>query len=208
MVRRRVMIAAVEERMPGDSFARCVPNRTACAAEPESLMCVHWSQLRTASLDARRAVGPTYPRHVLSRMYRGEAYVLQIDAHMHFVRGWDEELLRQWHLTGNENAVISAYPTDVQGSLTADLRSARTSRPIMCKTAFADETNYGVIIHGRQPEGRPVDGEPNLEPFWAAGFSFARGHWAVRVPYDPLLPMIFQGDETDLHGSRKTPDPK
>lgn len=33
---------------------------------------------------------------------------------------------------------------------------------------------------------------PILHAFWAAGFSFARGHFTVRVPYDCCLPMMFQ----------------
>jgi len=31
-----------------------------------------------------------------------------------------------------------------------------------------------------------------LQPFWAAGFSFSRGHFVLRVPYDPYMPMLFQ----------------
>ena len=37
-----------------------------------------------------------------------------------------------------------------------------------------------------------------LEPFWAAGFSFARGHFVVQVPYDQYLPMVFQGEEINI----------
>jgi hypothetical protein len=33
---------------------------------------------------------------------------------------------------------------------------------------------------------------PMLQPFWAAGFAFSRGHFVLRVPYDPYLPMLFQ----------------
>jgi hypothetical protein len=39
------------------------------------------------------------------------------------------------------------------------------------------------------------DTTPALHPFWAAGFSFARGHFVVQVPYDPYLPFVFQGEE-------------
>lgn len=30
------------------------------------------------------------------------------------------------------------------------------------------------------------------KPFWAAGFSFSRGHFKVQVPYDGYQPMVFQ----------------
>jgi hypothetical protein len=36
---------------------------------------------------------------------------------------------------------------------------------------------------------------PQLEPYWAAGFSFSRGHFKLRVPYDAYQPMVFQGEE-------------
>ena len=37
-----------------------------------------------------------------------------------------------------------------------------------------------------------------LHPFWAAGFSFARGHFVIQVPYDQHLPMVFQGEEISI----------
>jgi hypothetical protein len=39
---------------------------------------------------------------------------------------------------------------------------------------------------------------PQLEPYWAAGFSFSRGHFKVRVPYDAYQPMVFQGEEIGI----------
>ena len=36
---------------------------------------------------------------------------------------------------------------------------------------------------------------PMLHAFWGAGQSFARGHFIVRVPYDPHTPMVFMGEE-------------
>lgn len=53
--------------------------------------------------------------------------------------------------------------------------------------------------HGQQPEGPPgIKGQPTLHPFWAAGFSFARGHFVIQVPYDQYLPMVFQGEEVSI----------
>ena len=43
-----------------------------------------------------------------------------------------------------------------------------------------------------------IKGQPTLHPFWAAGFSFARGHFVVQVPYDQYLPMVFQGEEISM----------
>jgi hypothetical protein len=52
------------------------------------------------------------------------------------------------------------------------------------------------LRHGAQPEDVAVIRDmPQLEPFWAAGFSFSRGHFKYRVPYDGYEPMVFQGEE-------------
>jgi hypothetical protein len=49
------------------------------------------------------------------------------------------------------------------------------------------------LRHGSQPEDFPaIRTTPMLEPFWAAGFSFSRGHFKLRVPYDAYQPMVFQ----------------
>ena len=37
-----------------------------------------------------------------------------------------------------------------------------------------------------------------LQPFWAAGMSFAPGHFIRKVPYDCCLPMVFQGEEISI----------
>lgn len=55
------------------------------------------------------------------------------------------------------------------------------------------------IRHGAQPEGEPsILNMPQLEPYWAAGFSFSRGHFVLRVPYDGYQPMVFQGEEISI----------
>ena len=49
------------------------------------------------------------------------------------------------------------------------------------------------LRHGAQPEEvAAVRDMPQLQPFWAAGFSFSRGHFKVQVPYDGYQPMVFQ----------------
>ena len=65
---------------------------------------------------------------------------------------------------------------------------------MMCATQFEGNGPERHLRHGQQPELTPaVKGQPQLHPFWAAGFSFARGHFVILVPYDQYLPMVFQG---------------
>ena len=70
-----------------------------------------------------------------------------------------------------------------------------TGVPIMCQSDFEGKKAYRHMRHGQEPERLPsIKGQPTLEPFWAAGFSFARGHFIIQVPYDQYLPMVFQGE--------------
>lgn len=55
---------------------------------------------------------------------------------------------------------------------------------------------FRYLRHGSQPEDyAAIKDMPQLQPFWAAGFSFSRGHFKVQVPYDAYQPMVFQGEE-------------
>ena len=108
---------------------------------------------------------------------------MQLDAHVTMVKDWDTIIVEQWRATSNEMAVVSTYLTDLQGSLDADGRSKRSTRPIMCNTAF-EGGSIRYLRHNSQPEERsPIRDMPQLQPFWAAGFSFARGHFVTAVKY-------------------------
>ena len=154
-------------------------------------------------MDASLAVGPVLARHIGNRMYRGEYYTMQTDAHMEFIKGWDVDIIKQWKSANNEMAVLTTYVSDVDDHYDAETGKATTdSRPKMCNTDF-DPDYYDPrltnLMHGQQPEGKPdLYGQPTLEPFWAAGFSFSRGHFIIQVPYDQYLPMIFQGEEINI----------
>jgi hypothetical protein len=73
---------------------------------------------------------------------------------------------------------IVVFPYIVSFSFISDFEGAMPAR---------------YLRHGAQPEVVPEIKEmPQLQPYWAAGFSFSRGHFKVRVPYDAYQPMVFQ----------------
>merc|ERR1712071_164968 len=77
--------------------------------------------------------------------------------------------------------------------------SLRSTRPIMCNTKFDGKGHEKYLRHFAQPETQAmITGSPQLEPFWAAALSFARGHFVINVPYDFYLPMAFQGEEISM----------
>lgn len=150
-------------------------------------------------MDAPLSVGPVFARHLGYRLYRGEYYATQSDAHVSFTTNWDNDIIEQMEQTHNDMAVLSTYLTDVQGSIGPDGKSLRNTRPIMCVTYYEGGPQGLHLRHGSQPEREPsIHGTPQLQPWWAAGYSFSRGHFIVNVPYDYLQPMIFQGEEMSI----------
>eukprot|EP00401_Gymnodinium_catenatum_P052674 CAMPEP_0117540124 /NCGR_PEP_ID=MMETSP0784-20121206/43339_1 /TAXON_ID=39447 /ORGANISM="" /LENGTH=379 /DNA_ID=CAMNT_0005336773 /DNA_START=80 /DNA_END=1216 /DNA_ORIENTATION=+ len=109
----RITVAVVDQRREGD--LPCEQPPRPCTEDAEQAMCRHASRIKVFTMNARIAEGPIYARHVGHRMYRGEAYILQVDAHVTFVNRWDTSLIRQWASARNEYAVLSTYLTDVQG---------------------------------------------------------------------------------------------
>lgn len=194
----RIRVAVVDQYDPG-SERRCIDPETPCSENPNQALCKYASQIDSYEMDAKLGVGPVFARHLGHRMYRGEYFAMQIDAHVTFVRNWDVEIIEEWKATENEMGILSVYLSDVTNSVNETTgERKRMARPIMCDTDFEGSgTRY--IRHGQQPEGLPgIHGTPTIHPYWAAGFSFARGHFVVNVPYDQHLPMIFQGEEISI----------
>lgn len=190
----RLYIGAVDQISPGD--VGCVDIDVPCSQDNTQPICKYRDQISIFKVDAMYSTGPVTARHIGDRMYRGQYFVMQMDAHCHFINHWDSKLIAQWQSTGNEMAVLSSYLTDIQGSLTPDFESTRNTRPIMCNSNFEGMMPARYLRHGSQPElEAKVRDMPQMQPYWAAGFSFSRGHFKVRVPYDAYQPMVFQGEE-------------
>lgn len=104
----RLFIGAVDQLTEGD--IGCLDLAVPCEADPSQWMCVHRDQIAVIRLNATESTGPVTARHIGDRMYRGQHYAMQLDAHCLFVRNWDSLLIDQWKSTGNEMAVLR-YPT-------------------------------------------------------------------------------------------------
>lgn len=170
-----------------------------CKEDPEQELCKYTGQLDVFQVEAQLSIGPVFARHLGHRLYRGEYYYMQSDAHVTFTKDWDVDIISQQEATKNEMAVLSTYLTDIVGSIDKNGNSLRNTRPIMCNTDYENGQNNKYLRHGSQPEAQPmIHGSPQLQPYWAAGYSFSRGHFVVNVPYDFYQPMIFQGEEMSI----------
>ena len=137
-------------------------------------------------------------RYIGNRLYRGEKFAMQIDSHMEFTNGWDSELIRQWSTVGNDMAILTVYVSAATPDIIEDGKIKISARPIMCEAkteGMAGDLHLRFIAFESIP--RNV-GRPELEYFWAAGFSFARGHFVTTVPYDPYASGIFMGEELNI----------
>mmetsp|Transcript_13569 Transcript_13569/g.27555 ORF Transcript_13569/g.27555 Transcript_13569/m.27555 type:complete len:567 (+) Transcript_13569:160-1860(+) len=194
----RVRVGVTDQIVEGEDGPCDAPYRP-CKEDPEQMLCKYKSQLDVYQVDAPLAIGPVFARHLGHRMYRGEYYYMQSDAHVTFTRNWDEDIISQQEATKNEMTVLSTYLSDVVGNIDKNGKSLINTRPIMCNTDYESGQKNKYLRHGSQPEAVPtIRGTPQLEPYWAAGYSFSRGHFVVNVPYDFHQPMIFQGEEMSI----------
>lgn len=194
----RIRVAIIDQRVDGDTICSQPPKP--CEEDPNQALCKYRHLIDVYEVDARYAVGPVFARHLAHRHYRGEYFAMQIDSHVRFTEHWDDDIVLQWKQAKNEMAVLTTYLSDISGSIDPVTHESRhKTRPIMCESDYEGAGDYKHLRHGQQPEGTPlIKGEPTLHPFWAAGFSFARGHFVIQIPYDQYLPMVFQGEEISI----------
>jgi len=195
----RIRVAVVDQTSAGD--VKCSDPPRPCSDEPTQALCRFKELIDVYEMDSDLAVGPVFARHIASRMYRGEYFALQIDAHVSFVQSWDVDVINQWKSANNEMAVLSVYlHNDADGRFDKEKGfSLDKTRPIMCQTDYDGKGARRHLRHFAQPAGIPrITDTPTIEPYWGAGFSFGRGHFVVNVPYDQHLPMIFQGEEISI----------
>lgn len=149
-------------------------------------------QIRELTYDARESRGVGWARAHCQSLWRGEEYVLQIDAHHRFADGWDELLLQQLAACPSEKAVLSTYPqgfrlpnTIINGSpLLVVFKEFDANSQIPALTSR-------LLTKEEQAEGRPV-----RSAFCAAGFLFGPSQVLKDIPYDPYI--YFSGEEIAL----------
>jgi [Skp1-protein]-hydroxyproline N-acetylglucosaminyltransferase len=194
----RIRVAILDQRVNGDPV--CSRPAKPCSDDPYQALCQYKHLIDVYEMDAVLAVGPVFARHLAHRLYRGEYFAMQIDSHVRFVEHWDSDIVGQWKSAKNEMGVLSTYLSDIIGSIEPEThKGIHKGRPIMCQSDYEGNGDNKHLRHGQQPEGEAgIKGQPTLHPFWAAGFSFARGHFVIQVPYDQHLPMVFQGEEISI----------
>eukprot|EP00808_Paulinella_micropora_P032111 g66010.t1 len=154
----------------------------------------HLGQITTLRLDWQQAKGPCFARALAQTLWRGERFLLQIDSHMRFSRGWDRDLRHMWAQCRrrSQRPVLTTYPLGYE--LGQPAPTAREPN-LLCAKAF-DALDGMLRITGKTLAACPA--EPIQGLFWAAGFHFSEAWVMAEVPYDPNLKDLFFGEESAM----------
>ena len=163
-----------------------------CFASYVGAPCPRPAQVREMHCDYRAAKGPTWARHRVAQLYRGEDYVLQIDSHMRFREGWDTYLLDQLAACPSPRALLTAYPP---GFTLPYAGPPADDRPTLLCAKSIDEDGMLRIAGKRLAKASPT---PTPSLFWAAGFNFCPAQAMLDVPYDAKTPHLFFGEEIGM----------
>ena len=151
-------------------------------------------QVRVLDIDEPESLGPYAARFFASKLWYGESWFMQTDAHMTFATHWDDTSIRMLQKAPSPKPILSHYPP----SETYDL-DGKKDRPTsrLCGPVFAPSDLESQIV---RLEGAGLyDTEkleyPSFAPFTAAGYFVAHSDFLREVPFDPFLPWIFMGEE-------------
>ncbi len=81
----RIRVGVVDQIVDGDDI--CDDPIDPCEDKPDQALCKYIDQVDNFVTDAPLSVGPVFARHLGHRLYRGEYYAMQSDAHITFTQG-------------------------------------------------------------------------------------------------------------------------
>ncbi len=135
--------------------------------------------------------GCCWARYRTNRLYRGEAYTLQIDAHMRFAPDWDERCIAMLRSIDYDKPILTTYPPPykvIDGR--ENLKTDRGIQRLKLEKLRRDLTTVQSTIPAEDTSA------PGKSPLLAAGMIFTLGRFCREVEYDPQ--MYFQGEEISL----------
>jgi hypothetical protein len=135
--------------------------------------------------------GLCWARSLTQKMYQGEEFTLQIDAHHRFAQDWDEQMIKMLELTGSRKPILGSYA----GVYNPETNQKMGVEPY--KMTAGKFTKSGTIvfrphsIKGWQDLKAPIKAR-----FVSGHYFFAPGFHCEEYKYDPNL--YFAGDEISL----------
>lgn len=171
--------------VPSDPDPHCA--REFCESEFGKPHC-EAGRVRVLRMQEYEAWGPFFARFLASKVWNGQNYILQIDAHTQFRENWDSAFIHMIKKTPSyPKSVLSTYPDSFGGGF------SKRAAPL-CGFTFEGH-GTGKTIRLQQSFSAPGHGEFARAAFIAAGFFFTHGSAFREIPFDPYLPYIFMGEE-------------
>ncbi len=166
----RITIGMVQQTRPEDEFA------------------FYSTEFNGIHIDAQKSKGACWARHLGYTLYRGEDYILQIDAHMRFADCWDEEMLAELAACPAAKPMLTTYAPEF-----APPNFMHFGGPTIFQALKFDDD--GHVFGEMRASKFPASG-PRPTALVSGHFMFARAEWISEVPYDPQL--YFFGEEITL----------
>lgn len=169
------------------------PRRAALAAlcQPAKLRYLHIHPVESR--------GVCWARALAFSLYQNEDHLLQIDSHMLFEPGWDEQLLQQWQalLAQSAQPIVSTYPYGFEfedGKPVVKINVSGKTTLVLRPHPDTDLSDTSATLRFRAEH--VFTREPVRGCHVAGGFLFTAGRFVDEVPYDPHL--YFHGEEQSL----------
>ena len=150
-------------------------------------------QVRIKHYTLEEAQGAGWARQEAMKLWQGEEYTLQIQAHMRFMPGWDETLLDMLLRCDSPHPVLALWPPYYKPEGPREIPENCLRRT---RVNFFGAEDDPQILHLTTDYYRPPhDARPGLypTPFWVGCFMFARTEVFFAVPHDPHI--YFWGEE-------------
>ena len=149
-------------------------------------------RFRIISVNWNDSKGCCWARSKTQSLYAGEDYTLQIDSHMRFVEGWDDQLIEMIKMIDHPKPIISYYPPPYEIKDGKIELCGYTVPQAIIATRF--ESGF-IPYFGSDsiPEPRT---KPTIGKFIAAGMLFTIGQFCNDIPYNPEI--YFLGEEIDI----------
>jgi len=166
--------------------------------DPEYTKYCDNGQIRALYVNETESNGPTTARYFASKLWGGETYFLQADAHLRFAPEWDRKYkVEVKSAKSYPKAILSSYPPGFSESDPPYQGGSQGTRLCTCTFSNSDVEHKILRINtGNQCRGE--ESAPSQIAYIAAGFFFTRAEFLIDIPFDPYLPWCFMGEEIAL----------
>jgi len=152
-------------------------------------------RFKIIDIDYRESKGVCWARNAVQQLYDSEAYTLQIDSHMRFVKDWDDiliKMVKDLQSKGHRKPLLTGYVSSFDPD---NDPKGRVQEP--WRMAFDRFTPEGVVFFLPEsiPNFKELNG-PIPSRFYSAHFCFTLGSFCKEVQHNPEY--YFHGEEISI----------